>query len=89
MSDFEQSETQHVSRQEAAERLTDISRALGAGTSIEFTVGSERITIPIGDAVRLKRKLKLEENEVELELELSWSTVHVDSTVASTPGPLS
>jgi amphi-Trp domain-containing protein len=77
MSNFEIQETEHVSRQHAAERLTDIAYALSAGGTIEFMIAGERVALPIGDGVRLKRELKSNGAQIELELELSWSTAHV------------
>jgi amphi-Trp domain-containing protein len=80
--ELEHKETEHVPRQAAAERFTDIAYALSTGGRFDFTVNGEHVSIPIGDGVRLKRELKLTEGHVELELELSWSTAH-----ATAPSP--
>lgn len=85
MSNFEMKETEHVSRQHAAERFTDVAYALSAGGTIEFMIAGERVTVPIGDGVLLKRELKSSGTQIELELELSWSTAHV---VPAVPPPV-
>ena len=74
--ELEHKETEHVTRQVAAERLTDIAYALSTGGRFDFTMNGEQLSIPIGDGVRLKRELSLTAEHVELELELSWSTAH-------------
>jgi amphi-Trp domain-containing protein len=74
--ELEHKETEHVPRQRAAERLTDIADALSAGGRFEFTVNGEQISIPIADGVRLKRELTLAHGHVDLELKLRWSTAH-------------
>jgi amphi-Trp domain-containing protein len=81
MSNFEVKETEHISRQHAAERLTDVAYALSAGGTVEFMIAGERVALPIGDGVSLKRELKSDGTKIELELELSWSTVHVAPAV--------
>jgi amphi-Trp domain-containing protein len=74
--ELEHKETEHVTRQVAAERLTDIAYALSAGGQFTFTMNGEQVSVPIGDGLRLKRGLTLADGHVELELELSWSTAH-------------
>jgi amphi-Trp domain-containing protein len=74
--ELEHKETEHVTRQVAAERLTDIAYALSAGGQFNFTMNGEQVSVPIGDGLRLKRGLTLTDGHVELELELSWSTAH-------------
>jgi amphi-Trp domain-containing protein len=81
MSNFEVKETEHISRQHAAERLTDVAYALSAGGTVEFLIAGERVSLPIGDGVSLKRELKSNGTQIELGLELSWSTAHVAPAV--------
>jgi amphi-Trp domain-containing protein len=77
--ELEHKETEHVTRQVAAERLTDIAYALSTGGQFNFTMNGEQLSVPIGDGVRLKRELRLTDRHVELELELSWSTAHASA----------
>ena len=84
MSDFTHKEVEHFSRQQTAERLRSIADALDTRGACEFTIDGGRISIPVGDGVRVKRKLKAKGDQIELELELSWPTAHVSGAVAQT-----
>ncbi len=64
---------ERLSRQQAAERLTDVAYALMTGGLVKLD-GGRQITVPVADEVTLKRKAKTDDERVELELELSWST---------------
>jgi amphi-Trp domain-containing protein len=70
---FERTDRARVSPQQAAERLTDIAYALVAGGPLELTVDHERVTVPLGDEVRMQRDLKPDGDRHQLELQLSWS----------------
>jgi len=84
MSDFSHKEVEHFSRQQTAERLRSIADGLDTQGTCEFTIDGEAIRIPVGDGVRVKRKLKAKRDQITLELELSWSTAHVSEAVAQT-----
>jgi amphi-Trp domain-containing protein len=71
MSDFKQEE--RLSRQRAAERLIDIAYGLTAGGPLELSAGGRRITVPVGNELRMERQLRSAGDRVTLELELSWS----------------
>lgn len=71
---FARTDRVRVSPQQAAERLTDIAYALVAGGPLELTVDQERMTVPLGDEVRLQRDLKSDGDRHRLELQLGWST---------------
>ena len=71
MSDFKQEE--RLSRQRAAERLIDIAYGLTAGGTLELSAGGRRITVPVGNELRMERQLRSAGDRVKLELELSWS----------------
>ena len=71
MSDFKQEE--RLSRQQAAERLIDIAYGLTAGGHLELSAGGRRITVPVGNELRMERQLRSAGDRVTLELELSWS----------------
>jgi amphi-Trp domain-containing protein len=59
-----------LSRQKAAERLTDIAYALTTGGRLKL--GDEEVSIPAADHVALKLATRSEGGRVELEIELSW-----------------
>jgi len=70
-STYENSE--RLSRQQAAERLTDVAYALTTGGELTLN-GDRQVKVPIADEVVLKRIDSATGDRVELELELSWST---------------
>ena len=84
MSDFTHKEVEHFTRQQTAERLRGIADAMDTRGVCEFTIDGEGISLPVGDGVRVKRKLKAKQHQITLELELSWSTAHVAEAVAQT-----
>jgi amphi-Trp domain-containing protein len=62
--------TNRLSRQQAAERLTDIAYALTTGGRLKL--GDEEVSIPAADHVALRYGTKSEVGRVELEIGLSW-----------------
>lgn len=60
-----------LSRQQAAERLTDIAYALTSGGRLKLGDDQE-VSIPATDHVSLKCATKAEDGRVELGIELSW-----------------
>jgi len=60
-----------LSRQKAAERLTDIAYALTTGGRVKLG-DDEEVSIPAADHVAVKYATKSEDGRVELEIELSW-----------------
>ena len=71
MSEFERDD--HVSRQQAAERLTDIAYALTAAGRLKLDCDQE-ISVPAVDQIVMKRAGRSNSDRVEIELTLSWST---------------
>ena len=68
------SDEEHLSRREAAERLTDIAYGLTSGGPIELTINGCSVKLPVGEDLVLKRESTSNEGRTRLELELSWST---------------
>jgi amphi-Trp domain-containing protein len=64
---------EHLSRQQAAERLADIAYALSAGLTLELRVDGEQVSVPVTDTVLLKRRSTANGDRVEVGIELSWS----------------
>lgn len=72
-------EAEELTRQEAAERLTDMAYALTAGRPLKLG-GNQQVTVPVADWVVLKRACKSNGDRVELMLELTWSTASASRT---------
>jgi hypothetical protein len=71
-----------ISRQEAAERLTDIAYALMAGGSLRLEGGR---LVGIADEVVLRREGRSSPDRVAVALELSWTPIGAPRRV--TPAP--
>ena len=79
MSDFKHKDEEQLSRRQAAERLVDIAYALTAGRPLELNSDGRRITVPMGNELRLGRKLKSEGDRIGLELDLTWAIPETSS----------
>ncbi len=86
MSDFKHKDDERLSRRQAAERLVDIAYALTAGRPLELNVAGRRITVPMGNELRLGRELKSDGNRVELELDLTWAIPESSSAAKPSGG---
>jgi amphi-Trp domain-containing protein len=71
VSDFELEE--RLSRERAAERLTDIAYALTVGGTLEVMTGGHRVSVPLADTVLLTRGGSTEGDRVDVEVRLTWS----------------
>lgn len=67
--------SESLTRQHAAERLTDIAYALMTGGPLPLGPDGQ-VTGPVADEVMLKRVSKSDDDRVQLALELSWSRTH-------------
>lgn len=72
----------HLSRREAAERLTDIAYGLTSGGPIEIRIDGRPVKLPVGDDLMLKRESTSHEGRTRLELELSWSSPPVSEAAS-------
>lgn len=61
-----------LSRQQAAERLITIGRALAAGSEVELSSGGYSVEIEVADHVRWKVEIEVDGDETEIEIEISW-----------------
>jgi amphi-Trp domain-containing protein len=73
MSEFERKDQEQLSRQQAAERLTDIAYVLITGGPLKLDDG-QQVSAPVADQVMLSRESKSKGDRVELRVKLSWST---------------
>ena len=74
LNDFDHEE--HLSRQQAAERLVDIAYALVAGATPELRApcAQQRVGVPVDDDVVLRRRISSAGDRVDVDIRLSWST---------------
>ena len=73
MNDSTHENSERLSRQQAAEHVTDIAYALIMGGPLTFN-GERQVTVPIADEIVLRRSGTANEDRIQLELQLSWST---------------
>jgi amphi-Trp domain-containing protein len=73
MSHFKRKDQEQLSRQQAAERLTDIAYTLITGGSLKLD-DDQQVSAPVADQVMLRRESRSKGDCVELRLKLSWST---------------
>ena len=73
MSEFKRKDQEQLSRQQAAERLTDIAYTLITGGPLKLD-DDQQVSAPVADQVMLRRESESKGDRVELRLKLSWST---------------
>jgi amphi-Trp domain-containing protein len=61
-----------LSRQEAADRLMAIGRALGEGSDVELSSGGDKLKLSVGARIEWELEIEIDGNETELEIELKW-----------------
>jgi len=73
---------EHLTRVEAAARLTEIAKALRNSAKYELERGGEKLEIELDvpEGLLLEYEIEIEDGKTELEIELKW-------TSASTPTP--
>jgi amphi-Trp domain-containing protein len=73
LSESKHDNSERLSRQQAAERLTDVAYALTTGGPLKLG-GDREVTVPVTDEVILKGESRSDGDRVQLALELTWST---------------
>ena len=63
---------EHLSRQQAAERLVDIAYALTAGATLELRTNGAHVNVPVADEVVLKRTSTADGGHVDVHIQLRW-----------------
>jgi len=64
---------EHLTRQQAAERLVDIAYALTAGVTLELRTHGEHVNVPVADELVLERTSTTDGERVDVHIRLSWS----------------
>jgi amphi-Trp domain-containing protein len=69
---MEISETQRMSREDAAARLRALADMLARHNDVEFDRGGLHFKVHVADEVEFKLELEIEDDENELEIEIKW-----------------
>ena len=72
MRELKRTDRDRLSPRQAAERLTDLAYALAAGGPLEVIVDHERLSVALGDVLRMRRDLRSDGERVDFELRLTW-----------------
>ena len=67
-----------LSREEAAERLVALGRALADSSDVELSSGGDKLKLSVGSSVEWELEIEIDGSETELEIELKW---HDDTDV--------
>jgi amphi-Trp domain-containing protein len=82
MSDVKLEHKESLSRDEAAQLLSLLSKAFTAGHHAELPFGPSEVTLYIPDRVRTELEVEVEGDEVEVEVEFKWSMVEHETAPA-------
>jgi amphi-Trp domain-containing protein len=79
---------EHLTRVEAAARLTEIAKALRNSTKFELEHGGEKLEVELDvpEEILLEFEVEIEDGETELEFELKWAP-DTSPTVSAGPKP--
>ena len=69
---IEITETERLSREDAAARLRAVADMLAKHNDVEFERGGLRFKVHVPDEVDFKLEIEIDEDERELEIELTW-----------------
>src|SRR5437660_7716549 len=73
MSDVKLERKESLSHDEAADLLSQVSRAFTKGGHVELPFGHGTVSLHIPDQVRTEFEVEVDGDEVEVELEFKWS----------------
>jgi amphi-Trp domain-containing protein len=69
---FKHKRKEHVSRDEAAQRLIALGQELASGGSLDIGADGEKHLVTVADDLRWEYVTKAKAEHVEIELELTW-----------------
>jgi amphi-Trp domain-containing protein len=78
MSDMKVELKQSLTRQQAADKLSALARALTEGGKVDLDLGEATVTLRVPDELRTEFEVEVEGDELELELEFKWSTARAE-----------
>ena len=75
---------EHVTRVEAAARLTEIAKALRNNAKYELERGGEKLEIELDvpEGLLLEFEVEIEDGKTEIEIELKWTSAPSQATSA-------
>ena len=82
MADVKLERKESLSREEAAQWLSVLSKAFARGGEVTLPVGVATVELHLPDRVRAEFEVKVDGDEVEIELEFTWSTSGVGSSTS-------
>ncbi|HUC27185.1 MAG TPA: amphi-Trp domain-containing protein [Streptosporangiaceae bacterium] len=82
MSDVKVERKESISRDEAAQLLSLLSKAFAADDHAELPFGPSVVSVHIPDRVRAEVEVEVEGDEVEIEVEFRWSMVDHEAGLA-------
>ena len=92
MADVKLERKESLSRQEAAQWLSVLSKAFARGGEVTLPLGTGTVELRLPDRVRAEFEVEVSGDEVEVELEFKWSTARPEDDGApsgsngATPG---
>lgn len=82
MSDMKVEVKESLTRQQVADRLSALARALAEGGAVDVELGDAKVTLHVPDDVRSEFEVEVDGDTLELELELKWSTARAGPAAA-------
>jgi amphi-Trp domain-containing protein len=83
MSDMKVELKKSLTRQQAADRLSALARALAEGGKVDLEVGDTTVSLRVPDEVRSEFEVEVDGDELELEIELKWSMARAEGSAAA------
>jgi amphi-Trp domain-containing protein len=83
MSDMKVELKKSLTRQQAADKLAALARALAEGGKVDLELGDTTVSFRVPDDVRSEFEVEVDGDELELELELKWSTARAEGSAAA------
>jgi amphi-Trp domain-containing protein len=83
MSDMKVELKESLTRQQAADKLSALARALAEGGKVDLELGETTLSLRVPDSVRSEFEVEVDGDELELELELKWSTARAEGSATA------
>lgn len=82
MADVKLERKESLSRQEAAQWLSVLSKAFARGGEVTLPLGAGTVELRLPEQVRAEFEVEVSGDEVEIELEFKWSTARPEENGA-------
>jgi amphi-Trp domain-containing protein len=83
MSDMKVELKESLTRQQAADKLSALAKALAEGGKVDLQLGETTVSLRVPDDMRSEFEVEVDGDEIELELELKWSTARAEAPAAA------